>query len=97
MPDITGINSGSISTVSSFISSFARISIFYLNTTLLNKIFPKNFQLARKGKKIKEKLFMLSNLYKRDKKYADVPHYLQSYTLRSLFHRNFFYTRLPNF
>ncbi len=55
MPDITGINSGSISKVSSFISSFARISIFYLNTSFLNKIFPKNFELARKGKKIKKK------------------------------------------
>ncbi len=32
---------------------------------------------------------MLSNLCKRDKKYADVPHYIQTYTLRSLFHRNF--------
>jgi hypothetical protein len=59
-----------MSKVSSFISSFARISIFYLNITFLNNIFPKTSNRQdcnRRENKLEKKWFMISNLCKRDK------------------------------
>ena len=45
LQDETGRNSVSMSIVSSFISSFTRFSIIYLNTKSLDKNFPRNFHL----------------------------------------------------